>query len=172
MQRDSVHGAISPARLGANLGLRWRDILLGSKSRPPLGAHVVSRRHGYLHHGIYVGEGKVVHYGGLARGLRRRPVEEISLTVFAAGRPLWMRCGPSAYFDREEVIRRARSRVGENCYRLLTNNCEHFCEWCLRGEPRSYQIERMFWLPQRVLRMLRNHVRELAKQTCVSWLIN
>jgi hypothetical protein len=30
----------------------------------------------------------------------------------------------------------------------------------------------MFWLPQRVLRMLRNHVRELAKQTCVSWLIN
>jgi hypothetical protein len=31
--------------------------------------------------------------------------------------------------------------VGEDCYRLLTNNCEHFCEWCLRGEHRSYQVE-------------------------------
>ena len=61
---------------------------------------------------------------------------------------------------------RARSRVGEDCYRLLTNNCEHFCEWCLRGEPRSYQIERVFWLPQRLLRMLRNHVREVT-QTAV-----
>ena len=172
MERDGTHWGISRARGGGDHGLRWRDLRLGSKAQPPLGAHVVSRRRGYLHHGIYVGEGRVVHYGGLARGLRRRPVEEISLSLFAAGRPLWMRCGPAAHFDREEVIRRARSRVGEDCYRLLTNNCEHFCEWCLRGEPRSYQIERMFWLPQRVLRMLRNHVRELAKQTCVSWLIN
>jgi hypothetical protein len=32
--------------------------------------------------------------------------------------------------------RRARMRVGENRYQLLRNNCEHFCEWCLRGEPR------------------------------------
>jgi hypothetical protein len=33
---------------------------------------------------------------------------------------------------------RARSRAGENCYRLLTNNnCEHFCEWCLRGKARG-----------------------------------
>ena len=44
-------------------------------------------------------------------------------------------------FRAGEVIRRARSRVGEDCYRLLTNNCEHFCEWCLRGEHRSYQVE-------------------------------
>ena len=77
------------------------------------GRMLFSRRRGYLHHGIYVGQGKVVHYGGLARGLRRRPVEEVSLTRFAAGRPLWTRCVPSSHFDREEVIRRARSRVGE-----------------------------------------------------------
>ena len=44
-------------------------------------------------------------------------------------------------FVPQEVIRRARSRVGENRYRVLSNNCEHFCEWCLRGESRSYQVE-------------------------------
>ena len=163
MQRDRAHNGISLARVGGDRGLRWRDLRLGGKARPPLGAHVVSRRRGYLHHGIYVGQGKVVHYGGRATGLRRRPVEEISLTLFAAGRPLWMRCGPSAHFDREEVIRRARSRVGEDCYRLLTNNCEHFCEWCLRGEPRSYQIERFFWLPQRVVRMISNLMGEVTQ---------
>lgn len=163
MQRDGVQCRIALTQVGDDRGLRCRDFLLDSKAQPPLGAHVISRRRGYLHHGIYVGQGKVVHYGGLARGLHRRPVEEISLALFAAGRPLWMRCGPSAHFDREEVIRRARSRVGEDCYRLLTNNCEHFCEWCLRGEPRSYQIERMLWLPQRALRMISNHMREVTQ---------
>jgi hypothetical protein len=42
------------------------------------------------------------------------------------------------------VVARARSRLGENRYRLTTNNCEHFCEWCLSGESRSEQVERIF----------------------------
>jgi len=41
------------------------------------------------------------------------------------------------------VVARARSRLGENRYRLTTNNCEHFCEWCLSGESRSEQVERI-----------------------------
>ena len=108
---------------------------------PPLGAHLVTPRRGYLHHGIYVGDGKVVHYAGLAYGLRRGPVEEISLARFTNGRPVCVRSDASLEFDRREVIRRARSRIGEDHYRLLTNNCEHFCEWCLYGEHRSYQVE-------------------------------
>jgi hypothetical protein len=108
---------------------------------PPLGSHVVTPRRGYLHHGIYVGDGNVVHYAGLARSLRRGPVEETSLARFARGNPVWSRCDVPAQFDSAEVVLRARSRVGEDSYRLLTNNCEHFCEWCLRGEPRSYQVE-------------------------------
>ena len=28
----------------------------------------------------------------------------------------------------------ARSRLGERSYRILTNNCEHFCEWCLNAQ--------------------------------------
>jgi hypothetical protein len=52
------------------------------------------------------------------------------------------------------VIRRARSRIGENGYRLLSNNCEHFCEWCLHGEPRSEQVERALVLPRRLARRI------------------
>ena len=95
-----------------------------------------------MHHGIYIGDGKVVHYAGLVRGQIRGRVEEESLAHFACGRSVWKRSSDLPGFVTQEVIRRARSRVGENRYRILRNNCEHFCEWCLRGESRSYQVER------------------------------
>jgi hypothetical protein len=59
--------------------------ILAAEPAPPVGAHVVTQRRGYTHHGIYVAAGQVVHYAGLARGLRRGPVEEISLSSFSAG---------------------------------------------------------------------------------------
>jgi hypothetical protein len=118
---------------------------------PPMGSHIVTPRRGYLHHGIYVGNGKVVHYAGLCHGLHRGPVEEVSLARFACGRPVWVRSDVTSHFDPYETVRRARSRLGENRYRLLTNNCEHFCEWCLRGTPRSHQVEALLMRPRRAL---------------------
>jgi len=50
-----------------------------------LGSHVVTSRRGHLHHGIDIGGGKIVHYAGLARGLRRGPVEQVSVAHFADG---------------------------------------------------------------------------------------
>jgi Lecithin retinol acyltransferase len=126
--------------------------LLVSEQDAPLGSHIVTPRRGYLHHGIYVGGGKVLHYAGLAYGLVRGPVEEVPLASFARGRPVWIKSDVAPHFDSSEVVRRARSRVGEDCYRLLTNNCEHFCEWCLRGEPRSHQVEVWLAHPRRWLR--------------------
>jgi hypothetical protein len=106
----------------------------------PIGAHLVTQRPGYEHHGIYVGNGRVVHYSGFASSAHRGPVEEVELERFAAGHPLTIRSTPSARYVGDEAVRRARSRLGENHYRLLTNNCEHFCAWCLLGESRSEQV--------------------------------
>jgi hypothetical protein len=124
----------------------------------PLGAHLVTPRRGYTHHGIYVGQGRVVQYRGLARGLRTGPVEEVSLAQFAHGYALRVRAEASPCFDGAEVVRRARWRIGENRYHLLTNNCEHFCEWCLRGEPRSYQVDEWFSRPRQALRTMMSSV--------------
>jgi lecithin:retinol acyltransferase len=101
---------------------------------------MVSPRRGYTHHGIYVGGGRVVQYGGLCRGLRRGPVEEVVVSQFAQGRSIYVRLADSRRFGSEEVVRRARSRLGENSYNVITNNCEHFCEWCVHGEHQSYQV--------------------------------
>jgi hypothetical protein len=117
------------------------DRALDPTSEPTIGSHIVTPRQGYTHHGIYVGEKRVVQYGGLSRGLRRGPVEEVSLSQFAQGREIRVRSYESAHFDREVVIWRARVRLGEDRYHPLKNNCEHFCEWCARGTPRSYQVE-------------------------------
>lgn len=131
------------------------DQLLARGNEPQPGSHVISPRRGYMHHGIYVGDGRVAHYAGLAHGPFRGRIEEVSLAQFACGRSVWTRSSDLPGFVPQEVIRRARSRVGENRYRILRNNCEHFCEWCLRGTPRSRQVEALLRKPlQALLAML------------------
>ena len=50
-----------------------RDKLLVGGEEPQPGSHLISPRRGYTHHGIYVGDGKVVHYAGLQELARRDP---------------------------------------------------------------------------------------------------
>jgi hypothetical protein len=120
----------------------------------PLGAHLLTSRCGYDHHGIYVGGGHVVHYAGLSRLWRRGPVEEVSLEQFADGRPVQMKPALNSRYNAEQIVARARSRLGENCYRITRNNCEHFCEWCIAGESRSEQVELLLALPMAAMQRL------------------
>ena len=46
-------------------------------------------------------------------------------------------------YSPEETISRARSRIGENRYNLLTNNCEHFAIWCKTGLSESHQVNEL-----------------------------
>lgn len=118
-----------------------QDIRLEEGREPPIGSQLVSSRRGYTHHAIYVGTGQVVQYGGFSRGPWRGTVEEVPLHVFSQGRPIWIRIGMTGWSDNPDAVVRARSRLGENRYHLITNNCEHFCAWCIGGEPRSHQVE-------------------------------
>ncbi|MGN6261594.1 MAG: lecithin retinol acyltransferase family protein [Ralstonia sp.] len=120
----------------------------------PVGAHLVAERDGYEHHGIYVGNGQVIHYAGFCHRQRCGPVERISIGRFACGFAVTVQCDASPCYDGEEVARRAGSRLGERNYRLLTNNCEHFCSWCLFGECRSAQVEACLKSPIRAARTL------------------
>lgn len=121
----------------------------------PIGAHLVTPRRGYTHHGIYIGNGMVVHYAGFSRGLCRGPVQQVSVCDFAAGRAIWVEPVTSPAFGGNEAAHRARSRLGEDGYRILTSNCEHFCNWCVYGEARSAQVQRLFAWPSAVVRLFR-----------------
>ena len=161
------------SRCGSRLrdGLGPNDRRLAEGEEPALGSHLLTPRLGFAHHGIYVGCGRVAHYGALVHGFHRGPVEEVSLSRFTQGHTLWVRPG-AARFSCEEVIRRARSRIGENSYRLLSNNCEHFCEWCLHGEHRSEQVERALILPRRFARHISAAAVALLAVSAVSSLWN
>jgi hypothetical protein len=121
------------------------------EQEPPLGAHLTVSRRGYTHHGLHVGGGRVVHYSGFSGFWQCGPVEEVSLSRFSAGREVRIVDHSGSVFSSEEIVRRARSRLGENDYRLLSNNCEHFCNWCLNGVSHSAQVERPLVLPFRLL---------------------
>lgn len=112
------------------------DGYIGRWKEPPLGSHVVTSRRFYLHHGIYVGGRRFIHYAGFTCGLSRGPVEEVSIERFSGGHAVWIRSGAPRSMDCHEVVKRARSRLGENSYRLLSNNCFHFCKWCFNNEKR------------------------------------
>ena len=95
----------------------------------------VPRQHGlFNHHGIDLGDGSVAHY------LEGREILRSSREDFSQGQPL------SVIHHAEAspvgvTLRRAMSRIGEQNYNLLFNNCEHFATWCKTGRHRSGQID-------------------------------
>lgn len=105
------------------------------------GDHLVVSRGLFTHHGLYLGGQQVIHYGG---GLSSREqadgVEIISLEAFANGRHVTARPHPSATYDADARLARALSRLGERQYHPLTNNCEHFVNWCIDAQARSPQV--------------------------------
>jgi hypothetical protein len=107
-----------------------------------LGAHLVSSRTGYTHHGIYVGKARVIHYSGFSDGMNTGPVEETGLEVFSAGKGYYVKKHASRKFSELESVKRAKTRVGENLYSLLSNNCEHFVNWAIDGDHCSGQVDK------------------------------
>jgi hypothetical protein len=170
-RHQEVHrddGASEPDK-PALRGLCRGDRALERNEEPPLGAHLVTPRFGYLHHGIHVGAGVVVHYGAFANRWQRGPVEAVSLPRFAHGHPVWIRPAGPQGLQRDEIVRRAMSRLGEDRYRLFTNNCEHFTEWCVRGEHRSGQIERLLERLRCIPRALSKLRRSLESSPLRHW---
>lgn len=139
----------------------YRERLLPASDTGSLapGAHLITPRRRYVHHGIYAGSGRVVHYAGLCHSLRPLPVEEVSLEAFTCGQTLAQLPRQSARFHAREIVLRARSRLGEDSYDLLNNNCEHFCHWCIAGQPRSEQVEWLLGLSPVLLRRLLGRIR-------------
>lgn len=46
-------------------------------------------------------------------------------------------------YSPKETVERALSKIGEDKYNLLLNNCEHFAIWCKTGVSESYQVKRV-----------------------------
>ena len=97
----------------------------------------------YTHHALGVGNGRVIHYSGLANDLSfQGTIEEVSLEQFSQGEAFQVKPYSSRKFNIDDAILRARLRLGESRYHVIHNNCEHFVEWCITGKHLSYQSQR------------------------------
>lgn len=106
----------------------------------------MSARRFTSHHGIYVGNGQVIHYAGLANGLQAGPVKISPLEDFVGNHGYKVREYKTRTYSREDSVDRARTRIGEDLYHPFLNNCEHFVTWCITGKTRSTQVDLLFGL--------------------------
>lgn len=90
----------------------------------------------YEHHGIDCGDGTVIHYS------KRGEVPKVTQTTLAefAGTGRVMVKHYATCYVPDATIVRAKSRLGEQKYSLLLNNCEHFATWCKTGQSVSVQV--------------------------------
>lgn len=101
----------------------------------------------YSHHGICCGDGTVIHYesspwmkfcGTRANGAVPS-IQRVTYDEFRLGNLVSRREYPACDVA-DVVIERAESRLGESCYSLIGNNCEHFAIWCKTGASYSTQV--------------------------------
>lgn len=112
----------------------------------PLGSVLRSFRGFYYHYGVYVGRGRVVHFAAIGKNEldpATADIVETTFVKFAKGDPVAVDTQEKATFESEEIVRRAQSAVHtkKGTYNLVTNNCEHFANWCRCGKLVSHQQE-------------------------------
>ena len=106
------------------------------------GQHLIIKKAAgsYTHHGLGLGNDKVIHYSGLADDLLTPGiVEEVTIDDFSKGKTITIKPHLNRKYSLEESIIRASLRFGEAQYHVLHNNCEHFVEWCISGKHKSQQ---------------------------------
>ena len=89
------------------------------------GDHIATMRSVYSHHGIYDGRGGVYEYN-------EGKIRFVTLKKFANGDNMY-RVDEDTIYTPEKVVKRAKSRIGEEEYNLIYNNCENFATWCRLG---------------------------------------
>ncbi len=112
----------SPYPIGPSLG----ELFGETEAEFDMGDHIAVRRMFYTHHGIYDGHGGVYEYNDYE-------VRHSSLSDFANGGEVY-RFYEDSFYSPREIIYRAQSRLGEEDYNLVFNNCQHFATWCRLGE--------------------------------------
>jgi len=104
------------------------------------GDHIYVGRVGYTHHGIDVGDGRVIHYGGEPDGSEAHAsIRYATLQEFAQGGEVRVRdYGES--FGPDEAVARAESKLGERDQHLFGRDGEFFASWCVAGCNTSGQL--------------------------------
>ena len=119
----------------------------------------VRRPAGYMHHGVYISDDRVIQFGGrifdkFGATIDVATLEEferdgVAEVVVHGGRGRFFPPLP-AVLTGEEIIERAewlRKNYEPGRYNVVGNNCEHMANWCVTGwYSESHQIRKIIWM--------------------------
>ena len=107
------------------------------------GDHICVRRSGkfYTHHGIYMGNRKIIHFAGSISEKIDPTVHETDLSTFLKGGIL-RRHDYNRRLLPYETVRIAKEQLTNGRYSMIWNNCEHFATYCATGKKKSRQVRR------------------------------
>jgi len=107
------------------------------------GDHIYVKRNSrfYTHHGIYLGDGKVIHFAGSIREKIDPEVRKTDLSRFLKGGILRRR-DHKERLPASKTIRIAKEQIRNGSYSMIWNNCEHFVTFCVTGKKKSRQVKR------------------------------
>jgi len=126
------------------------------------------------HHAIYIGDDRIVHFTGGSdsdvslQAKQRASIKKEHIKVILSlanqnGVQLEIVPRPSNALNRDVIVQRALSRVGDKGYNLLLSNCEHFAQWCVTGVTRSDQVLSALQGPIRFLRRVIDDLIETSQ---------
>jgi len=104
-----------------------------------LGDHICVRRLVYSHHGIYAGDGNVIHYTGEEKEKKASLIRETDIEAFLKGGKLRRR-NYKKRLPPSETLGLAKKHLSDNRYSIAFNNCEHFATYCATGKRKSRQL--------------------------------
>ena len=108
------------------------------------GDHIYVKRKGllYSHHGIYAGQGAVIHYKGAEKEKKDPVIRKTHMDDFLNGGKLKRR-DYKKRLPHSETLRIAREYLSNDGYSLAFNNCEHFATYCATGKKKSIQVRKV-----------------------------
>ncbi|MDW7669074.1 MAG: lecithin retinol acyltransferase family protein [Bacillota bacterium] len=97
----------------------------------------------YRHYGIQVNKNEIIHfYCPSIMKLKMGRVEKISIEKFTGVNGiLEYENNNSIKLDRDQIVERAEKHLDTDFggYKITSNNCEHFSNWCYTGEKMTKQ---------------------------------
>lgn len=115
------------------------------KEKTPVYGDMIRTKVSFYHHyGIFVSEDQVIQFGLPDDPLREAEqikVLSTDMRTFLQGGELEVaqmdRAERKSMYSPEKIVERAQQRLGQGGYDILHNNCEHFVNDCVFGQPKS-----------------------------------